>query len=284
MKRNLFLFIVALIFVFGGIQSCNQPAKTTKLDWTLAMQAWTFNKYTFTEAVEKTKALGLKYIEAYSGQELGGDYTGTTSYTGGKETEEAMKEILQKSGITLINYGVVSAKSIDEWKEIFEFAKAMGIQTLTAEPTPDQMNEVGKMCDEYNINIAIHNHPQPSYYWNPDTVLSNIQGQTSRIGACADVGHWVRSGLDPIECLKKLEGHIISLHFKDLNEKSREAHDVPWGTGISNVKGMLEELKRQNFKGVFSIEYEYNWENSMPDVEKSIKYFNDVKAELEKGQ
>ena len=67
-------------------------------------------------------------------------------------------------------------------------------------------------------------------------------------------------------------------NFKDLNEKSPEAHDVPWGTGVCNVKGMLEELHRQNFKGVFSIEYEYNWENSMPDIVKSIHFFNDVVA------
>jgi len=32
-------------------------------------------------------------------------------------------------------------------------------------------------------------------------------------------------------------------------------HDVPWGTGVSNVQGVLSELKRQNLKGVISAEY-----------------------------
>ncbi|MDB6155786.1 MAG: Xylose isomerase domain protein barrel, partial [Chthoniobacteraceae bacterium] len=32
--------------------------------------------------------------------------------------------------------------------------------------------------------------------------------------------------------------------------------DVPWGTGKSNVPRMLQELHRQNFQGVFSMEYE----------------------------
>ena len=50
------------------------------------------------------------------------------------------------------------------------------------------------------------------------SVLAAIKGRTPLMGACADVGHWMRSGLDPVECLKKLEGHIICLHFKDLNE------------------------------------------------------------------
>jgi len=278
MKTKTFLLSAILFLLLPWMQSCTQTKKAEDLGWKLGIQAWTFNKYSFTDAVERTKKLGLKYIEAYPGQKLGGDYTGTTSYKGGVETQTAMKEILKKNDIKLINYGVVKADSIEEWKEIFDFAKEMGIETLTAEPTPEQMDDIGKLCDEYNINIAIHNHPKPSFYWNPETVLENIRGQTSRIGSCADVGHWVRSGLDPVECLKKLEGHIICLHFKDLNEKTRDAHDVPWGTGVSNVKGMLEELHRQGFKGVFSIEYEYNWNNSMPDIVKSINYFNKVVA------
>ena len=65
---------------------------------------------------------------------------------------------------------------------------------------------------------------------------------------------------------------MIALHFKDLNEKSLQAHDVPWGTGISNVRGMLAELKRQKFTGNISIEYEYNWDNSVPDIKQCIDF------------
>src|SRR5512135_2362497 len=34
----------------------------------VAMQCYTYRRYTFLEAVEKTKALGLKYLQAYPGQ------------------------------------------------------------------------------------------------------------------------------------------------------------------------------------------------------------------------
>ena len=75
----------------------------------------------------------------------------------------------------------------------------------------------------------------------------------------------------------------ISLHFKDsAPEKAgeNEQHDVIWGTGILDVKGMLKELKSQNFKRVFSIEYEYNWENSVPDIKECIQYFNKTANEI----
>ncbi len=39
-------------------------------DWKLGMQAYSFNRFTFSEAVEKNKALGMDYIECYPGQTL----------------------------------------------------------------------------------------------------------------------------------------------------------------------------------------------------------------------
>ena len=83
-----------------------------------------------------------------------------------------------------------------------------------------------------------------------------------------------------MECLKKLEGRIINLHFKDLNKKSPNAHDVPWGTGVADVPAILKELKRQNFSGYFMIEYEHNWENSVPDLKLCVENFNKMVAEL----
>jgi hypothetical protein len=139
------------------------------------------------------------------------------------------------------------------------------------------------LCEEYEINVAIHNHPKPSPYWDPDTVLRVCDGRSKWIGACADTGHWCRSGVDPLEAVKKLgrAGRIRSLHFKDLNEfGNRDAHDVIWGTGISQPKAILTELDRQNFKGVFSIEYEHNWLNSMPEIAGCVAFFRKTAAEL----
>ncbi len=73
-----------------------------------------------------------------------------------------------------------------------------------------------------------------------------------------------------------MEGHIIQLHFKDLNEKSSKAHDVHWGDGVNNIQGVLAELKRQKFKGLFSAEYEYNWDNNMEDVKVSVQNFRNM--------
>ena len=130
-------------------------------------------------------------------------------------------------------------------RKVFEFAKKWSIDTLVAEPAEDALDTVEKLCKEYNIKVAIHDHAKPTHYWNPDTVLAAVKNRTPLMGDCADIGHWIESGLDPVECLKKLEGRIICLHFKDNNVVGSKGHNVPWGTGIGKSKEMMEELKRR---------------------------------------
>jgi len=252
-------------------------AAAEKLGWRLGTQAYSFNKFTFAEAAEKTASMGLKWIEIYPGQKLSKDNPVGVGHGMNDEQIAAMKKIAKDNGLTIVNYGVVGlGKNEAEARKVFEFGKKVGLETIVSEAPEDSFDLLDKLTEEYKINVALHNHPKASHYWNPDTVLAGVKGHSKRIGSDSDTGHWVRSGLNPIECLKKLEGHIIALHFKDL----KDGHDVPWGTGASDVKGMLEELARQGFKGVFSVEYEYNWDNSVPDIAKGVEFFNATAAEI----
>jgi len=256
-----------------------------KIGWRLGCQAYSFNRFTFTEAVEKNASLGLKYIEAYPGQKFSAELPELKMGQHMTPDERAMvKALLKENGVTLVNYGVTGVPPVEaKARELFDFAKDMGIETLCTETKEDELDLVEKLADEYGINIAIHNHPKPSHYWNPETVAAAVKGRGKRIGACADIGHWMRSGVDPVEGLKILEGRIISFHFKDLNEFGvREAHDVPWGEGAYGIEKVFAEIKRQGFQGMFSIEYEHNWENSVPDIAKCVTYFDKIAVELSK--
>jgi len=254
-------------------------------DWQLGMQAYSFNRFTFFEAVDKTKALEMKYIEVYPGQTLSKDKPDVkTDHNMSAADRKLMLQKLSDSGVKLMNYGVVPLPNDEaECRKVFDFAKDVGIQTIVSEPPEDAFDLIDRLCKEYKISVALHNHPKPSHYWDPDTVLRVCEGRSKWIGSCSDTGHWTRSGVDPLEAIKKLgkANRIISLHFKDLNEfGNRNAHDVPWGTGVSQAKAILTELDRQKFKGVFSIEYEYNWLNSMPEISKCVAFFRKTAAEL----
>ena len=253
-----------------------------KLGWHLGCQAYSFNRFTFFEAVDKVASLGLHCIEAYPGQGLSPEQPDVKfDHNMSAETQALVKAKLAAADVKLMNYGVVGLSSDEaESRKVFDFAKAMGIETIVSEPPADAFDVVEKLCDEYGINVAIHNHPKPSRYWNYENVLKVCEGRSKRIGACADTGHWMRSGINPVDALKALEGRIVSFHFKDLNDYGRKAHDVPWGTGKGDVKAMLAEIHRQGLQAVFSVEYEHNWENSLPDIAQSAAYFDQVAAEL----
>jgi len=285
-KMNRYFTFAQIWFAFGIcltslVYTCS--ADDGSEDWRLGVQAYTFNRFSFYEAVDKTRALGLRYIEAYPGQRLSKDKPDARfDHNMSSELQQEVLQKLHESGVKLVNYGVVALPNNEaECRKVFDFAREMGIETIVSEPPEDAFELIDRLCEEYKKNVAIHNHPVPNHYWNPDTVLKVCQGRSKRIGACADTGHWMRSGVNPVEAVKKLEGRIISLHFKDLNEfGKREAHDVIWGTGASNAKAILAELNRQGFKGVFSIEYEHNWLNSMPEIAGCVSFFEATASEF----
>lgn len=255
----------------GGPVKDGRPEE--RLGWKLGTQAFTFNRFTFFEAVAKTASCKLDYIEAYPGQEIGGGIEGKMDYHMEPAKREQILQLLKKNHVKMAAFGVIGADSEAEWIKIFEFGKAMGIETITAEPNEKDMQLISDLCDKYKINVAIHNHAKPSRYWNPDILLNAVKGKSKRLGMCADLGHWVHSGLDPLECIKKAEGRVLHLHLKDLNGTDENAHDVHWGTGATNIDAVIKELKRQKFKGIISAEYEYNWDNNTDDVAKSVAYF-----------
>jgi sugar phosphate isomerase/epimerase len=253
---------------------------TSPKDWKIGVQLWTFHFVTFAEALNKADSAGVKNVEAIPWQKLGGGLPGNFDYNMTDSTRMKVKELLKAKGIHIYAMGVVTARSIDEWKKYFDLAKYFGLSYITCEPLKNQWDAIDSLAAIYHINLAIHDHPRPNAYWSPDSVLAATKGHP-HIGSCADIGHWARNGLDPVECLRKLEGHIFGVHLKDIDTLGHtNAKDLIVGTGAINYPPVFEELKRQNFKGYFSIEREDNWYHNVPDVIATVKYFNQQVSKL----
>jgi sugar phosphate isomerase/epimerase len=285
MKRCASLLFAATIAVAavtcpaesGGAAKRDDSASES-LGLKLSLQCWTYRQLSFFETVDRAKTLGIKYVEMFPGQKL---KPGSDVKVGRTMSDEACDEILKKlhdTGVKLIAYGVDGVPTDEAGaRKDFEWAKKMGITCLVTETTPNDMHD--KLCREFNIRFALHNHPQS---WPPDKVLAACEGHTKLIGSCSDTGHWLRRNLVPVEQMKKLQGRIEHLHFKDLN-KMGDGHDVAWGTGVGDVKGMLAELKRQGYKGYLSIEFEYgNLEHLDENLPKCVAYFDEVCGKLAK--
>ncbi len=281
MKKIGFLF-AALLLISIGCDSGSAQTKAEKRGWHLSMQSYTFHLFSVMESLDKTQELGIKFIEIYPGQKLGGEFGEEVfGYQLNENQMKKIKDAASERNIKIISSGVWTAER-EEWEKIFSFAKDMGMEFIAAEPAHEDWDVVENLAKKHRIKVAVHNHPSEQSYWKPEILLNDIRERSELLGACADVGHYKRMNLDPIFCLKQLEGRIISLHFKDIAPQGNDQalEDVVWGKGILNVKGMMEELKRQNFKGYFTIEYEADWENNLPRIKESIGYFNQVTNDI----
>jgi sugar phosphate isomerase/epimerase len=278
---------LVMLFAHCGDQAA-KPTDTTMnanatdsitSQWKLGVQFWTFHLFPFTTAVEKADSAGIKFIEAYLGQPIGGDSKDTLNIRLSAEGRQHVKSVLAAKGITMVAFGVVVPNSEQEWKQTFELAKDLGVQYITSEPKKEHLHIADSLAGAYNIPIAIHDHPYPNAYAHPDSVINAMKGHPN-LYACADVGHWARNGLDVVECLKKLEGRVIGSHLKDIvTFNDTKAADTLPGKGVIKFPEVFAEFKRQNFKGMFSIEHESNWLNNTQDVKEIAEFFHtQVKA------
>lgn len=268
-----------LALPYAASAAARDDSAAEKLGFKLSLQCWTYNRLTFFETVDKAAGLGIKYLEAFPGQRI---KAGSNAGVGEGMSDEAIAEVKKKladaGGLKIVAFGVGGVPTDEKAaRKTFDWAKKMGIEVLVTETTPNAVHD--KLCTEYGIKMALHNHPNS---WPPEKVLEACKDRVKLIGSCSDTGHWMRAKRVPVDTLKKLEGRIVHLHFKDLSDFGR-GHDVPWGTGKGNAKGMMEELKRQGYQGYFSIEYEHG---SLDDLAKNlplcVEFFDKTAAELAK--
>ena len=277
MKR-LFPVIALVALALSSTRAATFPDELKVGGFAVGCQAYTFNRFSVFEAIEKTASTGAKVIEFFPGQKLSTTEPDVKfGHDATPEVWEKVKAKLKEAGITPVAYGVVGlSKDEAASRKVFEFAKSFGIRVINTESV-DAIDTFEKLVKEYDIKVGFHDHPKrpndESYkMWDPNYILSVVKDRDARIGACADIGHWVRSGLKPIDCVKILKGRIVSSHMKDLHAPLPSGHDVHWGEGVSGVKEVLDEYKAQGFEGPISVEYEYNWDANVEDAKACIAF------------
>jgi sugar phosphate isomerase/epimerase len=286
--RAVLALAVLIASASGAIQAADavrDDHAAEQLGWHLATKCYTFNKLTLVETLAITKRLGLRYIELNPSQRFSAEQPANTDQKSTPELRAAIKQKLAEYGVTALGYGVAPlGKDATADRAIFQYAKDLGIGVIVSEPTAEAFPILDKLTAEFGIKVALHDHAKPSPYWSPESVLAAIMGHSAAIGSCADTGHWARSGLEPVACLKQLEGHLVSAHFKDTDKVGQGARDVPLGTGKLGLAAMLAELKRQDFKGLLSLEYESgaSGDKLITELQECIANFDKAAADLAK--
>jgi len=251
--------------------------------------AYSFRDGTALEAIEKTRTVGADAIEFFLWQKFGGRATTDVvlnqrlSPVGIAELQTALRQNGLRASNAYFNNTAFRdpATAETEIRALFEFAKALGLEGLTGEPPPELLDLFERMVQQYDIALCFHNHPRkpdrPEYRnWDPEYLMSLLEGRDQRMGICVDTGHLVRSGLDPVAALRRMKGRIRSVHLKDVVAREPKARDVRFGDGVGKIREILAELKSLGYRGYVTIEYESLGDHVVEDVRQCVAFVRTV--------
>jgi sugar phosphate isomerase/epimerase len=290
--RILEFYLGAVQFIMGDIDGSTTPssrvtpavAAQEKLGWKLEVTAWGLHKFTLFETIDKTRQLGLNYVGGLSFQKVSADIPKNFDANLTDEELQQVRLKMDAAGVQMPTCFYAQIPGDEEGcRKVFEFGRKMGVETFISEPPAESLDTIERFCDEFEINLGIHNHgpDQSPVYWKPENVLEVCKNRSKRIGACPDTGYWIRAGVDPIEGIRTLGDRLITIQPHDLNELSPEGHDVPWGTGKAQFTKMLQELHRLGIKPTtIGLEYSHNYLDNMAEMAECIEYFNRVTLEI----
>jgi inosose dehydratase len=272
-NRRRFLQASATTFGLAGLPAM-LSADDRKNDafggFTVGTQSYTFRNFDTEQALKRTHDLGLHYIEFYQ------------KHANAGSTPEQIKALLKMCGdygITPIAFGVQGfSKNHDANKKMFDFGKALGIRTFSADPEPDSFDSLDKLCEEYKISIAIHPHGPTGggklhRWYSAEVIMQAVKDHHPLIGSCLDTGHLIRADqlgkrLAPAQQVRVMGARNFGMHLKDHDNKKKT--DVIYGQGELDVPAVLKALKDVKFKGYISIEYEANPQEPSPDVKACV--------------
>lgn len=242
----------------------------------LGVQSYSFRKFDREQCFKRTKDLGLHYIEFYNGPHA--------SLNANPEQIAALLKMCKEYELTPIAFGVEHfGKDHDANKKKFEFAKALGIKSLTADPSPDSFDSLDKLVEEFKVPIAIHPHG-PGHRWpSAEVIMKAVKDHNPLIGTCLDTGHLLKvvvdgKRLDPAQQVRVMGARNFGMHLKD--HDTTKGRDVPFGQGPLNVAEVLKALREVKFKGTISIEYEANENEPSPDMKACVDVFKEAVKKL----
>jgi len=227
------------------------PASSSDYGPQLGIQTWTLRNMDFDEVVQFAKKQQIKNLQMISKH---------MDPHAPLEVTKRKKAVLDENGLTCYSFGVAGT-SLDpkQNRELFEFAKFMGIGVIVVEPGDlaifDQLEALVK---EFNIKIAVHNHGITSMYGNPLVVRALLKDRDPRIGVCMDVG-WVTSArFDAAKIFRDYAGRVYDIHLKDKKVNNTPQGDVATdteiGKGDANYPGLFKALEESGWDGVLAIE------------------------------
>ncbi|HEX8914659.1 MAG TPA: TIM barrel protein, partial [Humisphaera sp.] len=164
-----------------------------------------------------------------------------------------LRKMYNDAGVNIHIHKIPFGASDAEAEFNFLVAKALGCVAITTERNEALAKRLAPMAEKHKVYVAFHNHTKnfPSL-----ETMDPILDVSKYIAFNFDIGHYVggTKGKHPNAMIEKYHDRIISLHLKD---KTTEDRNMPWGTGNTPIKDVLQLLKKEKWPIYGDIELEY---------------------------
>src|SRR5215831_4391719 len=163
----------------------------------------------------------------------------------------------------------------DEMDYVFNAGEAVGATHVTLELSTDLafLKRAGSFAEKHKVYAAYHSHTRGGMAAF-DQAFAASKANMSNV----DFGHYVAAGNvggTTLEFLQKFHDRIASFHLKDRTTPEHGAQNLPWGTGETPIKEILQTVKKNKWKMPASIELEYQVpadSDAVKEVAKCVQY------------
>ena len=265
-SRRLFIFqsLVAAASVPSSIKGTaqgipNEPA------FPIGIAGYTFYRIDVQSTIRMMQRLGVQYLSLKD------------IHLPLNSSDEVIKSTVAQfsaGGIQVYAVGVIYMKSKEVVDQAFRYAEQAGVTMIVGVPDYDLLDYCEQKVKQTNIRLAIHNHgPKDPLYPGPGDAYNRIKNRDQRMGLCIDIGHAIRAGVLPQKAVIDYQDRLMDLHIKDVTLAANEGVAIEMGRGVINFPALVRALKKINYRGICSIEYEKDMQDPLPGIAESLGYF-----------
>ncbi|MEZ4333726.1 MAG: sugar phosphate isomerase/epimerase [Myxococcota bacterium] len=251
---------------FAGLASSGGLAPPPEL----GLQSFTLRRYALEPMLDRLVDLGVRRVELIPELEilfyrLGSHFPVTTD----RAEIARVVDAVRARGLALSASGVHAVGDAEEAKRLFDFAARAEIPLLTIAPDEEALDPLDRLCAEHpQIRLGIHNHGPWTRHASIADVERSLAGRAPNFGACADLGHFIRAGEDPVAALRRLGPRVFGVHLKDHREAGFFAAGCPLGDGRLDLEACFRALREIGFgpDRALSLELEWGDQDQLADV------------------
>lgn len=155
----------------------------------------------------------------------------------------------------------------------------------------DGVHTLARACEPLGVRLAVH--PHAGSYVETRAELETLFSLTdpAALGLCADAGHLVYGGADPVEVVEAYGPRVWYVHIKDVNPgilamstqnglgflgALRSYIFCGLGQGCVELRRFMDALRKARFSGWMVIEQDTSPESPLVTARKNLRYLKET--------